>query len=240
MMLSIVIPTKNEEGFLPRLLESIKRQQGVEYEVIVADAHSTDRTREIVTRSGGRVVDGGMPGVGRNCGAAVARGEYIAFFDADVLLPTTTYLADLVQEMHTRELVVATGRIRPESTRWLDGFFCHVYNAYAWLMMPLQPHAAGFCLFARRSAHEQIHGFDPDVVFAEDMDYIVRARRAGLRVGLLHVPPIRMSVRRFDRDGRWKTARQYIRTEFHMLFKGSIKKELFEYTMGSYTYDKKD
>lgn len=240
MTLSIVIPTKNEETFLPRLFASIREQQGIDYEMIVADAHSTDRTREIVLGAGGRVVDGGMPGVGRNCGARVAQGEFIAFFDADVLLPTPTYLADVVREMRARELDVATGSIQPESTRVIDRVFCHAYNTYAHLTMPFHPHAAGFCLFARRAAHEQIHGFDETVVFAEDMDYIARAKRSGCSVGFLHVTPICMSVRRFDRDGRWKTAAQYLFTEAHMLVKGPVKKELFEYKMGSYNDDKKD
>ncbi len=46
-MISIIIPAYNEERFLPRLLESIKKQEFRDYEVIVADNHSEDRTTEI-------------------------------------------------------------------------------------------------------------------------------------------------------------------------------------------------
>ena len=75
MILSIIIPTYNEEEYLPVLLESIKKQNFNDYEVIVADANSTDRTREIAKEYGCLIVDGGLPAVGRNNGAKVAKGE---------------------------------------------------------------------------------------------------------------------------------------------------------------------
>ena len=47
MILSIIIPTYNEEEYLPILLESIKKQNFKDYEIIIADANSIDKTREI-------------------------------------------------------------------------------------------------------------------------------------------------------------------------------------------------
>ena len=52
MILSIVIPTYNEEEYLPKLLESIKMQSYSDYEIIVADANSNDKTREIAEECG--------------------------------------------------------------------------------------------------------------------------------------------------------------------------------------------
>ena len=85
--ISVVIPALNEEKFLPVLLESLKNQTFKDYEVIVADAGSKDKTLEIAHSYGARVVPGGMPGPGRNRGAEVATGEFLFFFDSDVLLP---------------------------------------------------------------------------------------------------------------------------------------------------------
>ena len=65
----------DEEEYLPVLLDSIKEQSFKDYEIIVADANSTDRTREIAEEYGCTVVDGGMPAVGRNRGPEVAKGE---------------------------------------------------------------------------------------------------------------------------------------------------------------------
>jgi glycosyltransferase involved in cell wall biosynthesis len=55
-MLSIIIPTFNEERFLPYLLKSLKEQTFNDFEVIVADNNSTDATRSITLKSGARVV----------------------------------------------------------------------------------------------------------------------------------------------------------------------------------------
>ena len=85
-MLTIVIPTKNEEAYLPRLLESIQGQTLKPSEIIVADAHSTDATREIARAHGAKVVDGGMISLGRNAGARQAQTDFILFLDADVEL----------------------------------------------------------------------------------------------------------------------------------------------------------
>ena len=68
-MLSIIIPTYNEEYLLPKLLESIKKQNFTDYEIIVADNNSKDNTVKIARKYKCRIVKGGLPGSGRNRGA---------------------------------------------------------------------------------------------------------------------------------------------------------------------------
>ena len=75
MKISIIIPTYNEEDYLPALLKSIQRQNFKDLEVIVADAHSTDKTLEIAKKYNCKIVPGGLPAVGRNNGAKIAQGE---------------------------------------------------------------------------------------------------------------------------------------------------------------------
>ncbi len=54
--LSIIIPTYNEEEYLPKLLYSIKEQNFKDYEIIVADAGSIDKTKEIAESYGCKVI----------------------------------------------------------------------------------------------------------------------------------------------------------------------------------------
>ena len=103
MILSIIIPTYNEEEYLPVLLDSIKMQNFDDYEIIVADANSTDRTREIAEEYGCIVIDGGLPAVGRNKGAKAAKGEYLLFLDSDLML-TEDYLRDTIYEFQMERL----------------------------------------------------------------------------------------------------------------------------------------
>lgn len=102
---SVIIPARNEEASLGTCLESLVAQTGVDFEVIVVDDHSTDRTGRIATSfSGVRLVEAGpLPGgwTGKNnavaTGARVARGEWLLFTDADTFhLPGS--LARALQE----------------------------------------------------------------------------------------------------------------------------------------------
>ena len=85
MKASVIIPTLNESALLPGLLDRLDRQTFRDFEIIVADAGSTDGTRAICHARGVILTEGGMPAVGRNRGAVMARGERLFFFDADVL-----------------------------------------------------------------------------------------------------------------------------------------------------------
>ena len=116
MIYSIIIPTYNEEEYLPVLLESIKEQDFDDYEVIVADANSTDRTREIAEEYGCIVVDGGLPGVGRNNGAKVAKGEYLLFLDSDLQL-TEDYLRDVLYEFQIENVGIGITQMKPLSNK---------------------------------------------------------------------------------------------------------------------------
>jgi len=220
----------NEEEKLPLLLKSIKKQTMQPHEVIVADAHSTDRTREIAHGFGARVVDGGLPSAGRNLGAEAATGEYILFLDADVELHDSEFLEQCMNEIKSRDLDFATCDVLPVDGNRYDYFSHQAYNIYCRLMEPVHQHAPGFCIFVRRSFHEDAGGFDESITFCEDHEYALRAAREGT-FGYLS-KPIMVSVRRFDRDGRANIAIKYILAELHFWFIGPIRSDMFKYTFG--------
>lgn len=85
-LISLVLPTLNEEQFLPATLSSLRSGNNVE--IIVADGGSRDRTAEIAEACGAKLVHSG-PGRGRqmNAGAAAASGEILVFVHADTRLP---------------------------------------------------------------------------------------------------------------------------------------------------------
>ncbi len=239
-MLTIVIPTYNEEVYLPRLLASIRSQRFDGYEIVVADAKSTDRTREMAAMFGARVVDGGMPGRGRNLGAAAALGDLLLFLDADVVLPDADWLRRKVAQFERRELDAATCLIKPMNGRLIDHVSHNVFNAH---MMALQytglAHAPGFCIFARKAIHDRIGGFDESITLAEDHDYVERAGDVG-KFRVLHGSRIRVSVRRFERDGRFTIFAKYLLVELHMLTRGQIRHDRFNYTWGHRKHDNAD
>ena len=142
MIFSIIIPTYNEEEYLPVLLESIKKQSFEDYEVIVADANSTDKTREIAESYGCIVVDGGLPAVGRNNGAKVAKGEYLLFLDSDLEL-TDDYLRNVIYEFRMERLGIAITQMTPLSNKLDDKIFHELANYFMISVENIKPHGAG-------------------------------------------------------------------------------------------------
>lgn len=231
--LSIIIPTKNEEENLPKLLASLKKQTFTDYEIIVADNASTDRTVAIAKKHKARIVEGGMPGPGRNKGAFHAKGSLLLFFDADVEIESETYLEDMLQEFEEQKADVATCILRPASDKIVDKAFYGAYNAFAELTEWFRPHAAGTCILIRRHMHEKLNGFNEEAVLGEDMDYVQRAAKEGGKFKILKSGgPIDVSVRRLEKDGRLGIAIKYAFGELYMILKGPIKKIPFEYEMG--------
>src|SRR5215218_5018083 len=91
LSISLVIPVRDEEESLARLVESIRAQTRRPDEVLLVDGGSTDRTvelaRELAAGDGRfRVVEAGpaSPGRGRNVGAGAARYPWLAFTDAGI------------------------------------------------------------------------------------------------------------------------------------------------------------
>jgi glycosyltransferase involved in cell wall biosynthesis len=85
MRVSVIVPAHDEERWIGECLDSLARQTHPDFEVIVVDDSSTDRTAEIARAKGVRVLGVERAGAGgaRNEGARVATGEILAFLDAD-------------------------------------------------------------------------------------------------------------------------------------------------------------
>lgn len=84
---TVVIPTYNSGRTLEPLLDSVRSQEGVTVEIVVADNHSTDGTVGIAARRADAVLqEGHERSEQRNAGLARARGRNIAFLDSDMLL----------------------------------------------------------------------------------------------------------------------------------------------------------
>ena len=208
MIFSIIIPTYNEEDYLPILLDSIKEQDFNDYEVIVADANSTDKTREIAHEYGCIVVDGGLPAVGRNNGASVAKGELLLFLDSDLQL-TEDYLAKVHYEFKMERLGIAITQMLPMSNKVEDKLFHDFANYFMIGVENIKPHGAGcYGIIAKKELHDECDGFDESLTFGEDTDYIERlAEKEPFRV--LRNAKIGVSTRRLEEEGLTTLIQQY-------------------------------
>jgi len=215
MKLSIIIPTLNEEKYLPKLLKSIKSQNFDDYEIIIADGNSTDNTQSIAKRFGCKVVaeskgKKGHPSLGRNLGAKKAQGDYLLFLDSDVILPAH-FLRDAIHEFNQRSLVIGAARIVPLSHRLTDKILFGFDNLFNVFMQHIKPFAPGMCLMSKKSIHVKIKGFNENLYLCEDHDYANRASRFG-KFGILHTTYVLVSMRRYDKEGRFSIAWRYFQS----------------------------
>lgn len=230
MRVSVVVPTFNEAALLPGLLEALGAQTTPPYEIIVADAGSVDDTRAIASAAGCSVVDGGLPGAGRNAGAMVATGDILLFLDADVR-PEPDFLERALWEFERSDCVVATCLITPLEPGKLNAFLAEVANVYLQIMQSISPRAPGSCVLCLRAIHEAIGGFDESLKLAEDHDYVKRAAALG-GFSVLTGVAIPTSMRRVKTEGLVALSLKYLWSEIHAILGLPIRKLPFEYEFG--------
>ena len=197
MKLSIVIITKNEEKYLPKLLESIKKQKvNFDYKIIVSDANSTDKTRQIGKEFWCKIVDGWLPSKWRNEGAKVAKWEWILFLDADVLIPENS-LQTWIDKLENKKADIGTPYVRlrkDEKNIIADLFFRTTffsYNFTGW--------AFWGWIFVKKSFFDEVNWFDEEIYLAEDIDFVKRVvKNWWKRINLL--PMLEYSWRRFEKS----------------------------------------
>lgn len=227
-MLSIIIPTLNEEEHLEKLLKSIQKQELDNYEVIVADKGSKDKTLEIAKKYKCRIIKGGSPAEGRNQGAKIAKGQLFLFLDADVHF-SETVLPKVLKEFKRRKLKIATFFLMPsgKSKKLSKFFFTFFYNVPILLLEKVLPHAAMGILIERK-LFKKLKGFNEEIKLAEDHDLARRAGKLG-KYGILKSGKLNVSDRRFKKEGWLKTYSKYLLCEGYMIFIGPVTKDIFKY-----------
>lgn len=205
---SLVIPAYNEERLLPRLLDSLDAARAAygspaAIEVIVADNASTDGTATIAIARGCRVVpvEKRVIAASRNGGARVARGEILAFVDADSQVHPRTFF-EIDRALSTGRVVGGATGVTME--RWSPG----IVAAYL-TMLPLVIAARmdTGVVFCRKEDFETIGGYDESRLVAEDVMFLVALRRLGKgrgqRLTRLRRAKAIASARKFDEFGEW-------------------------------------
>jgi len=196
LKLSVVIPCLNAAGLIPVQLAALAGQSwSGEWEVIVADNGSTDRSREVVLAyqdrlPGLRVIDASDrkgQAHARNVGAAAATGDAFLFVDADDEV-APGWLEAMGRALAVHDFVACRYDNEKLNPPWVqrthlnpqkDGLTSYDYP-------PFLPHAGGGGLGVTRRAHEAVGGFDETLPALEDTDYCWRLQLAGFP---LHFAP---------------------------------------------------
>jgi rSAM/selenodomain-associated transferase 2 len=209
-VISIIIPTLDEERSLPTLLDAL-RQQTAAHEVIVVDGGSRDRTVEAARSSGVRtLVTHSGRGAGISLGAEASRGDVLFFLHADSTLPPGAL--DRISEALFADAKIAGGNFRLVFDGDTD-FSSRLTRFCAWIRL-LGFYYGDSGIFARRSVYQALGGFRPIPVM-EDWDFVRRLERFG-RTCCIEDPPLVASSRRFT--GRHPFEIIYGLVRIHVLF----------------------
>lgn len=194
----VVIPTLNEERYLPRLLEDLQ-WVSLPLEVTVVDGGSSDATVALARAGGAAVVTAPTGRASQmNLGARRARGEWLCFLHADVRLPAQAR-DDLVRVAVGTGAEAAVWRLAIDGPGW-------------WLRVVeygalIRDRVGGFPygdqgMLVRRPLFERLGGF-PDVPVMEDVAFARTVRRA---TALRRLPsPVLVSARRWEAEGPYRT-----------------------------------
>ena len=234
-MLSIIIPTLNEEKFLPLLLNSIKEQDFLDYEIIVSDGKSIDKTEDIARQHNCRFVRDDIhhhPSWQRNNGAAIATGDTLLFLDADTILQSG-FLKAVTEEFNRRDLTGAGFYFKFNPNKASYKIFSFFYNSFCFLRQYFSPASIGAGIMSKKEAHDKINGFDPEVLLAEDYDYCERISRVG-KFRMIKSVTLLYSSRRIVKDGLWKTALAWAKMARYTIFQKKIKNDKIKYEFGKY------
>ena len=212
-MISVIIPAYNEERALPSTLRQLLRQSG-DYEVIVVDGGSADRTCDIVQAearvrllitSKGRALQ-------MNAGAKEAHGEWLLFLHADTLLPDGALMR--LNALEADRSIQAGGFLHQFSgddwrlrlISFLDNFRCVrsrvIYGDQA--------------MFVRQELFGRLGGF-PDRPILEDVAFCEKLIRS--TTPLLLTPPVITDSRKFVQMGIWRSFVRVLLIILHVQFR---------------------
>lgn len=197
---SVIVPTKNESAWLPRLLQSVRRIFPTG-EVVVADFRSTDGTPDLARQYGCEVVMGGRPADGRNAGALASQGSILIFADADCILDRATVLAGL--EALRRGADCVHFRTTPITASLLIKVLHRVFYFYVGAAQAVGLiRGIGPVIMVRRSVFEKVNGFDNKIKVGEDAEFLRRVGRIGA-VEYVLSNTLFVSSRRFVVENLW-------------------------------------
>jgi|SRR3989344_3603700 len=190
---SVIIPTYNEEEDIARCLSCLKKQTFKDFEVIIVDDGSSDKTVELVKNAAKTfnrlyLIQGEHkgPGFSRNLGAKRAKGKILIFIDADMFLDKN-YLKALITPILNKAGIGTEDGYQLASNK--EGIWSKCWGQYT--KSPEErkkdyrgkEYNTGYIFRAiLKSEFNRMGGFDPSLGYADDLTFYLHFNATSLRV----------------------------------------------------------
>ena len=211
-MISVIIPALNEEKYIRKCLEGLKKQTFKDFEVIVVDGNSTDNTVKI-SKQYSKVVIAKNRGIGyqQNLGVKNAKGDILVFTQADVTFPPNI-LYEINKAIESSKDIVGgstTGIFEPINYK------VKLLNLVSPIIQKTLSITYGHCIFVRKDIFEKTTGFRNCI--CEACDFSFRLKKHG-KVVILTDCSYLVSSRRFVHKGfyspLWLWVSEYFKIKF--------------------------
>lgn len=243
---SVIIPTLNEEKFLPKLLDSLITQTNKDFEVIVVDGPSRDKTRHIVksylrklrlTLVESKIANLSLQ---RNLGARRASGKWLLFLDSDdVLLPYAMFRCSHFIETHP-DVKFFTSWFTPDSELSSDAVIILLSNLFIESGKIVKRQIApGPFAAVRNDIFMVSGGYEESRGYGEDQEFSMRLFEQGIPLDFLRETLYVYSLRRFRRQGTLRMLQLYATNSLIALVTKRAPKYMPGYIMGGHLYNKK-
>lgn len=181
---SVVIPTYNEEENISRCINSLLVQSYRDFEIIIVDDGSTDKTREIVLgyskeNKKVKLVIGPHkgPGFSRNAGAKKAKGKILVFVDADMEFDQN-YLKELIKPIKNKEAIgTEDGKQIAINT---ENIWSKCWGSYT--TEYLNKEEGQIFRAILKKEFDRMGGFDPSLGYADDLTFYYKFNVMSKRV----------------------------------------------------------
>lgn len=245
---SIVIPTLNEEEFLPLLLSDLASQSYKNFEVLHVDANSEDKTLQLAAGFSEKIditsfsTEKRNVSFQRNLGINNSRGNWILFIDADVRIPT--YFLDGIRyriaqkpttDIFTTWVKVAGNKKVNQSIEKIINFAFEFYNS-------IGKESAFGAMIGVKTHIAKNHPFDISQKVMEDSIFVEKIVDDGNKFSIFKDPRYTYSIRRLESSGILDNVQTYSKMIINYYLKGNdFKSQNFGYEMnGGNSYVKSD
>jgi glycosyltransferase involved in cell wall biosynthesis len=214
-MISFVIPALNEESVIQHCIWSIHKNavfySGIEYEVIVVDNGSIDRTADLARQAGAIVAYEPTKGItrARQAGLEASHFNFVAFIDADNELPCG-WIGLALATINRPGVVAASGPVVYRDLSIYKRVIVFLFYIVAKIVHPIFPMLQGGNFILRKKAMIRAGLFNTEIDFyGEDTDTAKRLSRVGAVLFSLRMYAY-TSARRMDEEGLFRVGLRYI------------------------------
>ncbi|HVF69023.1 MAG TPA: glycosyltransferase, partial [Xanthomonadales bacterium] len=244
-IISVVIPSLNEEVYLPILLEDLENQKEKSFEVIVVDAKSDDQTKLKALSFSKKLnltfIESPQRNLSfqRNLGAKHAQGDYLFFLDSDSRINLNA-IKRIKEYIEKEKKYIYLLHPIPSKKNFINALHFAILTKAVTVFDKLgKAFALGPAIVIEKNFFESINGFDEKAYVSEDQNLVIKARRKGIRAMLMPDVDYEYSMRRFENENWFILMGKYSFFTFITLFRGAVYTDLIKYKMGGEKYKAK-